>query len=816
MCTSVALWRVPLALLLILSVAHFTLPGPGARADSSSIGISNGAVSPSTVAPPNSAALSATISSPAAMPGSIIDFEVFSAAGTRVYQTYLSGVNLAANSSQTFTATWPVPVNTAVGTYTVNVGVFNQWWSYRYAWASPATSFQVTTSLPTPTSTPVPVSISGVVVTPASIAANSSANLSAKVTTVSAMPGSIIDFEVFNAAGTRIYQTYQTGVNLAAGNTQSFGAIWPVPLAQATGTYTVDVGVFNQWWSYRYAWAAPAASFQVTAALPTNTPLPTATSTPVPVGISGVAVSPSSVPANSNAAMSAKVTTVNAVPGSIIDFEVFNASGARVYQTYQSGVNLAANSAQTFTAAWPVPLSQAAGAYSVDIGVFSQNWASRYAWAAPATSFQVTAALPTNTPLPTATSTQVAVSVSSVAVNPSTVSASSSAALSAKVTTAGAMASSIIDFEVFDASGTRQYQTYQTGVNLAANATQSFSAAWPVPASTAPGTYTLDVGVFNQWWSYRFAWTGASFHVAAPIPTATSTPGPPSAPLALGAWIPGDESDPSVVDSFASMVGVTPKVVSWYQDWEDNPGFQVNAMNAYLSRGEMPIISWLPDGSSATPTFDRAVANGSYDSFINQWAMAAAAWGHPFYLRFAWEMNGYWQPFSPGVSGNTTADYVAMWQHVHDLFVQDGATNARWVWSPNVEYYGSTPFASVYPGDAYVDYIGMSGFNDGHTDQYHWWTSLHDVFAQSYTDLTTMSAKPMIITETASTETGGDKAAWITQGFLTDIPVSFPRVRAVVWFDENKEQDWRVNSSAASLAAYQQVAASPLYQGQLS
>ena len=255
----------------------------------------------------------------------------------------------------------------------------------------------------------------------------------------------------------------------------------------------------------------------------------------------------------------------------------------------------------------------------------------------------------------------------------------------------------------------------------------------------------------------------------------------------------------------------------WYQDWEDNPGFQTSAMNSYLQRGEVPMIAWLPDGTiSSSSSFDRTVANGSYDSFINQWAQAAAAWGHPFYLRFCWEMNGNWQPFSPGIGGNTSADFVAMWQHVHNLFVQDGATNVRWVWSPNVEYTGSTPYASVYPGDSYVDWVGVSGYNDGPTDQWHYWTSLHDVFAQSYADLTAMTTKPMLIAETSSTEVGGDKAGWITQGFLTDIPKYFPRIHAVVWFDENKEQDWRVNSSAASLAAFQQVVASPLYQGQLS
>jgi hypothetical protein len=35
----------------------------------------------------------------------------------------------------------------------------------------------------------------------------------------------------------------------------------------------------------------------------------------------------------------------------------------------------------------------------------------------------------------------------------------------------------------------------------------------------------------------------------------------------------------------------------------------------------------------------------------------------------------------------------------------------------------------------------------------------------------------------------------------------FPKVRAVVWFHANKETDWRVNSSAASLSAFRSILA---------
>ena len=72
-----------------------------------------------------------------------------------------------------------------------------------------------------------------------------------------------------------------------------------------------------------------------------------------------------------------------------------------------------------------------------------------------------------------------------------------------------------------------------------------------------------------------------------------------------------------------------------------------------------------------------------------------------------------------------------------------------------------------------------------------------------------------MIAEIACTEEGGDKADWIRQGLLNDLPTLFPKVRAVIWFQEQKETDWRVNSSDAALAAFKQVAVSPAYQGRL-
>jgi endoglucanase len=165
-------------------------------------------------------------------------------------------------------------------------------------------------------------------------------------------------------------------------------------------------------------------------------------------------------------------------------------------------------------------------------------------------------------------------------------------------------------------------------------------------------------------------------------------------------------------------------------------------------------------------------------------------------------------PWSPGANGNTSAEYVAAWRHVVTLFRQEGATNVRWVWSPNIIVGDGTPYAELYPGEEWVDWVGVDGYNFGPTREWHTWTTFYDVFAASYDALAALTTKPLMIAETASTEIGGDKAAWIRRGLLTDLPTRFPRFQLVIWFHEDKETDWRINSSPATLAAFREVLAS--------
>jgi hypothetical protein len=304
-----------------------------------------------------------------------------------------------------------------------------------------------------------------------------------------------------------------------------------------------------------------------------------------------------------------------------------------------------------------------------------------------------------------------------------------------------------------------------------------------------------------------------------------------SEPLALGVWVPPVPWDFTELDDYTRLVGVAPAIISWYQGWvyNDDPGkvrFDPAKMDAIVARGATPLLTWEPwdytlDRSRPQPAYaPRAIAVGEHDPFVRQWARAAAAWGRPFYLRFAHEMNGDWYPWgtAPGnPNGNSPADFVAAWRHVHDLFRQEGATNVRWVWSPNYHYPGLAPLAELYPGDAYVDWVALDAYNRGTGLTGSGWAELAALIRPSYDELTALTDKQLMLAEIGSSEIGGDKAAWIRQALLADLPARFPRIHAVIWFHEHEQAvaDWRVDTSPAALEAFRQVATSPVYQGRL-
>ena len=308
----------------------------------------------------------------------------------------------------------------------------------------------------------------------------------------------------------------------------------------------------------------------------------------------------------------------------------------------------------------------------------------------------------------------------------------------------------------------------------------------------------------------------------------------PQLPDYWGAWIgdqlTGEEApwDMGAVTKFEEMVGKSMSLINFsspFADCSTSPcsfyRFPAQQMENIRRHGSIPFFSWASDSTPTSvnePNFQLSdVIEGRYDPYIKEFAEAAREWGHPFFLRFNWEMNGNWFPWSEGVNGNKAGEYVAAWRHVHDIFSSVGASNVSWVWCPNVDPEAHLQnLSELYPGNEYVNWTGLDGYNWGTNPvSPKGWISFDKLYGAAYQAITeeVAPAKPMVIAEMGSTEDGGSKAAWISEA-LREVPANYPKIRGLIWFEKSEGgMDWPIESSTTATNAFAAGIGSPTYVG---
>jgi Glycosyl hydrolase family 26 len=312
----------------------------------------------------------------------------------------------------------------------------------------------------------------------------------------------------------------------------------------------------------------------------------------------------------------------------------------------------------------------------------------------------------------------------------------------------------------------------------------------------------------------------ASAPAVAPAEAVDPVPGEAAGDMYWGAWIGSQLTgtaapwDMGAASKFEQLAGKPLSMLQFsspFANCSKSPcsyyPFPVESFDAIRSHGAIPFFSW---SSQAIPALgDQSafqlsdILAGTYDSYIGTWAARAAEWGHPFFLRFDWEMNGSWFPWGENTNGNQTGELAAAWRHVHDIFTAAGATNATWVWCPYVNQ--GDDFARLYPGDSYVDWTCLDGYNWGlNPAAPHGWNSFDGIYERAYETIagTLAPSKPMVVAEAASSEYGGSKAAWIADMFDA-LATRYPQVRGLLWFETvDQGMDWPIESSESATAAF--------------
>jgi mannan endo-1,4-beta-mannosidase len=251
--------------------------------------------------------------------------------------------------------------------------------------------------------------------------------------------------------------------------------------------------------------------------------------------------------------------------------------------------------------------------------------------------------------------------------------------------------------------------------------------------------------------------------------------------------------EPAAPDSFHQLAVIEeavdftfPFLLSYthFTDRDHHPALKQRLENAYNQNRVLELTLQTPWTSDGSGNMVYQVLNGKYDTFLKNYATTVAEFGHPVLFRLGNEMNGDWCPYSSYNTSKDTMIFKEFYWYVYDIFEKAGANNVIWVWNPNGTSFPNFKWNDAnmyYPGDEYVDVIGLTAYNTGTYYPGETWTEFHDLYDSLYEEYNRLYDKPMMITEFASSSVGGDKAQWIRNMF-SHIG-KYENIKIAIWWD---------------------------------
>ena len=230
------------------------------------------------------------------------------------------------------------------------------------------------------------------------------------------------------------------------------------------------------------------------------------------------------------------------------------------------------------------------------------------------------------------------------------------------------------------------------------------------------------------------------------------------------------------------------KIEHLFMPWEDVDLSTLKAADAYaLARGRALLItiepwSWSEELRVTPDELRRRLLAGRYDDTIKSISKAISELKSPVTIRWAQEMEDTSGHFIWG--GWKSPDYIAAYRRFHDIS-RAIATQAKYMWSPK----GNSNLADYYPGDAYVDAIGLSvfGFQKYDIGRFGRSRTFGETLKPGY-DLVVGFGKPVVVAELGYDGDEHYVANWAES--VTKPDGSFSRLAAVVYFDDKEGCPW--------------------------
>lgn len=287
----------------------------------------------------------------------------------------------------------------------------------------------------------------------------------------------------------------------------------------------------------------------------------------------------------------------------------------------------------------------------------------------------------------------------------------------------------------------------------------------------------------------------------------------PASGCYFGALLVGDERFPNNFSGFNQAAGKQHSVFFDYCHYGQR--FPTRWAKAVKAVGGAIQIAFEPNGGLDTVRDD---------AYLQGFAREAAATRMPIFLRYAAEMNGNWTAYG---GEERAQEYIRKWRLVFDV-MRRLAPNVAMVWAPNAV--PADNFARFYPGDDYVDWVGVNFYAVHHHNndlsRPADWEDPADQLNVIYSQYA--ARKPIMICEFAATHFCRADGQSLP-GFCTDkmrmlysaLPRRYPRVKAIHWFDLNTMahrvnagrdiNNYSLTDDPEVFSAYREVISSPYF-----
>jgi hypothetical protein len=257
----------------------------------------------------------------------------------------------------------------------------------------------------------------------------------------------------------------------------------------------------------------------------------------------------------------------------------------------------------------------------------------------------------------------------------------------------------------------------------------------------------------------------------------------------FGVMLP--ERTEKAVDAIEKATDCRPELIKVFASVED--GISAKTLAEVPGTPLLSIEPWSTAGGEEQADWRLArTIDGTWDEKYATIARAVVAYQKPILVRFAHEMNGHWYPWG-STNGNRKGEYVKAWKHVVGLFRDMGATNALWVWSPNIiRGADSRTLKEFWPGKDYVDVVGLTGYGVRETDPTK---TYRDTLKLVYA----LTDKPIVLTE-VGVQPGPEKRGWL-KAFGPWLKAN-PRIAGFIWNQVNRDGQWSFDDTDSNLAAF--------------